>query len=503
MVPEKLSHKVVRGVGWNFVGVFGTLAINFVYTLIIARVVDPDNFGRLTFLLQLLGTLILVSSMGFEYAINKFAPLHRVENEPGKTMDMIRRMVLIKGSVILSLSLVLFLGSDLIAVHVFTKQGLSIYLKLVAVVMIPYGFEGIFRPLLVSFYEQKTANLSMVTARLLNLTLAVALIVWLSDISGGLYSELISWSFFLAVILVESKRKVFKAKVPKAKVGLGKVLRFSSFLYAYAIMNVLLGQQLDIILLGRFVPDSEIGFYFIGYNLSFIAISIFNLALAGGITLTFFSELYAKKDYNGLRRTYTVFFEYNYFTIIPIAVGGLVIGSELVGLLYPSAYLSAVPILMIFFVSFSVIKLGGITSTFMSAMEKEKTLVASRTIFGLTNLVLNLILIPMYGALGAAIATSIAGILGVAYESYVVHKLISPEYPTRFLGKIFLASLVMGIAVLATKLLVTDSIFVLLLVGLFVYLVLVYLMKPISKVVLETMEQTGVPLKRFWMKLLG
>jgi len=508
MATEKLSSKVVRGVGWNFVGIFGTLAINFIFTLVIARIVSPDDFGRLTFLLQLLATIILLSTMGFEYAINKFVPIHRVDGETGRTVDMVRKMFLLKLGVILALSLILFFGSDVIAQQVFTKGGLSFYIKLVAIIIIPYGFEGIFRPLLVSYYEQKVANLSIVTARLLNLVLATGLILVMSDISGGLYAELISWSLFLGIIVIESKRKIFTAKVAPDKVNLRTVMKYSSFLYAYAIMNVLLGQQLDIILLGRFQPDAEIGFYFIGYNLSYLGVSIFNLALAGGITLTFFSELYTKKDYEGLRKTYTVFFQYNYFTIIPIAVGGIIVGKELIELLYPLDYVAALPVLTIFFVSFCVIKLGGITSTFMSAMERERALVASRTIFGISNLALNLVLIPEYGAVGAAIGTSIAGILGVSYESYVVHKLVSPDYPTRFLGKVLLASLVMGVVVLGAKTFLggtvfgTNSVIILLPLGLVVYLVVVKLLKPVSNVVLEMMEETGVPLKRIWIRLL-
>lgn len=503
MAPEDLSRKVVRGVGWNFLGVFGTLAISFVYTLIMTRIVDPDNFGRLTFLLQLLTTTILFSTMGFESAINKFVSTHKVEQQTGKTVDMIRKMILIKLFVILSISLGLYLGSDHIASFFFGSVGLSLHIKLVAIVLIPSGLEGLFRPLLVSYYETKVTNLSMVAARLLNILLASSLIILLSDISGGLYAELISWSFFLAILLIATRKRVFAKKVVPVRIDLKRVLRFCSLLYAFTIMNMILGQQIDILLLGGLTPDAEIGFYFIGYNLSFLAISIFNLALAGGITLAFFSELYAKKDYKGLRTTYTVFFEYNYFTIIPIAVGGLIVGQQLVGLLYPSEYLAAVPILSVFFIGFSIMKMLGITSTFMMAMEKEKALVASRTLFAVTKIGLNLVLIPVYGAVGAAIATSIAAILIVSYESYVVHKLVSPEYPTRFLAKVLLASFVMGAAMFFTQFFLTDSIIILLIIGLVVYLVMVYLLKPVSKVVLEKMEDTGVPLKIFWKKLLG
>jgi O-antigen/teichoic acid export membrane protein len=503
MAQERLSRTVVKGVKWNFLGVYGALAVNFIYTIVLARIVDPADFGRLTFLLQLLTTIVLLSTMGFESAINKFAPVHRVEEQIGKTVDMIRKMVFLKLFVILLLSLAFFLGSDYIASVLLGRIELSLYIKLIGIILIPYGFEGIFRPLLVSYYEMKIASISMVTARLLNLLLATFLILFLKDIAGGLYAELISWSLFIAIVLIGSKKRVFKEKVAPQRVEFKRVMKYSLFLYIFLIMNVMLGQQLTIVLLGVLGPEVEVGFYFIGYNLAFLSVSLFNLALTGGISLTFVSELHAKRDREGLRTAYTVFFEYNYIAMIPIAIGGIIVGQELIGLLYPASYLAALPILIIFFVSFCVIKLGWITSTFMSAMEKEKTLVASRTVFGLSNLALNIILIPTYGAWGAAVATSIAGISSAIYESYIVHRLVSPEYPRTFLAKVLLASLVMAVAVFCTKYFVTDSIFILLIVGLLVYLVMVYLLKPVSRVVLEKMEETGVPLKLLWRKLLG
>jgi O-antigen/teichoic acid export membrane protein len=175
------------------------------------------------------------------------------------------------------------------------------------------------------------------------------------------------------------------------------------------------------------------------------------MALTGGITLTYLSELYAKKDKVGLKKTYTIFFEYNYFFMIPISVGGIILSEELIVLLYGPEYSNAILILSIFFISMLIMKLGMITSTFLSAMDSEKKLLYSRSIFGITNISLNLILIPIYGAFGAVIGTSCAGIAGAAFESYLVHNLVKPKYSFEFLAKIMAASMVMGLIIWGLK----------------------------------------------------
>ena len=271
------------------------------------------------------------------------------------------------------------------------------------------------------------------------------------------------------------------------------MLKYSSFLYFFAVVNFVLGQQLDIIMLGRMWPDpSEISYYFIGYNLAYFSVSFFTMALAGGISLTLYSELYARRNYKGLRDLFSAYYQYMYLTIIPIAIGGALIGPDLLVWIFGSEYQGAVPIFTLFIFTLIVIKYGGLTSTVMNAMGKERKIVVSRGMFGIANVCLNLYLIPKHGALGAVMGTSIAYMIGIMYEAYVTHKLLHPKYPVAFTIKILAASLVMGGLMYILQ--PYAAWYFLIVLGSAAYLALLILLKPISGDIVEIIED-AVPVR--------
>jgi O-antigen/teichoic acid export membrane protein len=466
--------------------------------------------------MSILATFVTFTSIGFELTLNKFIPTFRVKKQYSKLNNLVNTLARIKFVVVCAVALILFFAADIIADNVFDKPGLNNYIKFVAVMLVPFAFEIVFKAVLASYYEQKFINIVNVFIRFTFITLAVILLIFGYGIIGILVSNLIVTSvivliFYYRTVQVISKdlEKVKPGKKSSSDINVSKVLNYSGNLYLFIVLQYLLAEQLDILMIGSWWPTGEVASYGIGYRFVYFSVSFFAMALAGGITLTYLSELYAKKDKKGLKDTYSIFFQYNYFFMLPISVGGLLLSTELITLLYTDEYSWAIPILSIFFVSMLVMKLGGITSTFLSAMDCEKKLIVSRGIFGITNLILNLILIPTYGAFGAVIGTSCAGIAGVAYESYLVHQLVAPVYPLKFLGKVVTASLAMGGVILVARGAIyslipsTIGVVILILIGFAVFLGISILLKPISKEVAEMIKDSKLPLKNLLLKMYG
>jgi O-antigen/teichoic acid export membrane protein len=161
----------------------------------------------------------------------------------------------------------------------------------------------------------------------------------------------------------------------------------------------------------------------------------------------------------------------------------------------------------IMFVSITITKIGGIPATLFIAMDKEKVMILSRTIFGISNIVLSIVLIPKYGAIGSVISSSVAGVSGIIYESVVLHKLLCPSYPIDFLWKIICASVIMGVIIYLLKPLLfalSDYIglFLAILTGVIIYGFLVIKLKPISNEVIDLFSTTKIPFKDKVIKIL-
>ena len=447
--------KVISGIGWNFVGMIAGSVAGFLSSILLARFLMPHDYGNLALTLSVLNVLVIISAQGFEFALNKYIPVLITEQRTGAILHLVKRLTLYKVVLALVLSIVIFAVADLLAGSLFRKADLAPYLRILSLMVVPYSLDPIYRGLLTGFYRQKFINLLDAGVKGLYLVLAATVLLLQYGVAGVLYVSLLAQ----VVLVLLAARKGLAAIPPGKHTGaspdLGKVLRYSFYLYVFSIMNFVLGQQLDMIMIGALIPDiNQVAFYTIAYSFSYTSLSFLSLVLGGGITLTYFSELYAKKDLQGLRRSYIVMFEYLFVYIIPVGVIGAVLAPSILYIIFGEAYAGTVVVnlLTLYFPVMIFLKFGGVTSTFMGAMDQEKKLVTSRAIFGATNIVLNFLLIPPMGAFGALIGTGVASILGLGYESFVVHRCLRPRYPVRFLGRIVCIALVSGAAAFGLRL---------------------------------------------------
>jgi len=155
----------------------------------------------------------------------------------------------------------------------------------------------------------------------------------------------------------------------------------------------------------------------------------------------------------------------------------------------------------------SLAKMGGVTANYLQALNRERVLVKARVIFGVVNFVLDVLLIPWLGALGAAIATSLATNGGVAYEWVVMHRELRPKYPWMFLVKVLAASLVMGGAIwwlgayIAWRPLLRLPF--LIFFGGAVFAAALVVLRPFRKEHIELLETLPLPFKNLWLRWLA
>ena len=517
---SKGPGKVITGIGWNFVGLIAGSVSGLVSGVLLAVLLGPSDYGYMALVMSVLNVLVVGSALGFEFALNKYIPLLLAEKKSSGILRLVRNFTIIKVAIAVALSVVISLTADMLADTVFRKPELGVYLRVLALLVVPYSLESIYRGLLTGFYLQKFINLLDAGTKALYLAVAAVVLLRGYGVLGVLFVSLLIQVIFVTL----AARRGFAAIPPGHVAGeppqMGKVLRFSLYLYLFTVMNFVLGQQLDVMMIGGMVSDiRQVGYYNIAYTFAYMSLSFFSLVLGGGITLTYFSELYGKKDMEGLRRGYTVLVEYVFVFIIPLAIVGAVLAKPLIYLIFGVQYAgtAVVELLALYFPVMAFLKFGGVTSTFMGAMDQEKKLVISRTIFGSTNIVLNYLLIPSLLAFGALIGAGVASIAGLAYESYVVHKSLHPRYPYRFLGRMIAISLVSGLAAYILRLLIEPAAAAagfgpqgtsLLVLGgaglpwLGLTMALFILLKPLSSETADVIDKVPMPFKKTVMRLI-
>jgi O-antigen/teichoic acid export membrane protein len=136
---------------------------------------------------------------------------------------------------------------------------------------------------------------------------------------------------------------------------------------------------------------------------------------------------------------------------LPVAVGGALLASRLVRLVYGDTFEHAYPILVILLLAFPAIAFGYISVGFALASARTRLYAVTAGVAAVINVVANILLIPHYGAMAAAwitVATEF-GVVGVLLAVLARSERLS--LPWAAWAGSAAATLCMGVAVVALK----------------------------------------------------
>jgi O-antigen/teichoic acid export membrane protein len=142
-------------------------------------------------------------------------------------------------------------------------------------------------------------------------------------------------------------------------------------------------------------------------------------------------EMQKRKQLALLRQGLSRIYLFVFLGILPIVAVGVVYAQEIINLLFGASYLAAAPALRILFVASLLYALAAVNNAFLSGVGKP--MLTARSVFtaGGINVVLNILLVPSYGIVGAASATLVSIICMLAMGIRYVQRSISFKVPWR------------------------------------------------------------------------
>lgn len=207
--------------------------------------------------------------------------------------------------------------------------------------------------------------------------------------------------------------------------------------YAVNYVTTWVLQLSDRYLLGHLASLSAAASYSIAYTLG----GAVALVITRPFSLVWWVYIYPISQRDDAPQVFKLIFRWYSFLLLFATLGLALIGESFLDILFPASYhgqsltISIVALSTVFNSIFTVFNLG-------MNLRRKTWLASIALIFSaLLNIGANLVLIPLYGAMGAALATLIAYI-ALALVSYLFNQRI---YPVPFQINLFLVVLIMGI----------------------------------------------------------
>ncbi|MDH3627299.1 MAG: polysaccharide biosynthesis C-terminal domain-containing protein [Acidobacteriota bacterium] len=404
-----------RDVLTTFCSRAAVLIFGVVQSVVVARYLLPEGRGQFATLMLVPQLMVVVAPLGMQWSLIYYLRQKGAD----------RRSLLQNGLGVALLLGVLALGATL-SVEYFLRDGLlaglSLTSLLLAALIVPV------RVMLGTLVGVFRGTQRIVQANILNtvwpvaqlVAVIVALVVLARGIAGMAGAILVCE----LLVVMWAGTMIFRGVAPRPRLQAKHVAPLVSYGLRVYLFSMLLfvNYRLDMALLRHFVDYTEVGYYATAVGLGEI---LWNVPTS--LTFVLFPYVIGIADEERDRRTITL----SRMTVAAMFVICLVFGifaRPIVTLLYTDAFLPAVFPLVVILPGILAMSIQQVLGSTLAARGRPERVTIAAAAGIVINLLLNLWWIPMYGAAGAAAASTIsysvvAGIVIIEFSRLSSHGL--------------------------------------------------------------------------------
>ena len=373
--------------------------------VLLARVLSVSEYGTVALGLSWLSIVATLACFGTDTVSVRFIAEANAKGDQGQIAAVMRW----GRNVTLSLGTVIGLASCGLIYLMFSDFSNSQLLALFMIVMsTPFLALALNRA---SVLRGVKKAVSAATVEMLIKPAAILLLVgavaWISDWSPTVIAVAIAVliaHLVMTVASVGATRKIAACPVTHAASSQTKEwLAVAKPIALMSVMGVLIG-NLDTVLVGYFVDADSAGIYRASAQLANLV--SFGLAASNGIMAPVIAELYSSGKKDELHKT----LRYSVALVAFVGVGGAIVmaaAGPLALQLFGSEYQAGYQALLILLGAQAINALCGPTGVMMAMTGHQTQAARIFAISALVSVVLNILLIPQYGILGAATANAI------------------------------------------------------------------------------------------------
>jgi len=413
-----IKNKLIKETFWSFAGKGTTFLLVMLFNVYLARRLGTERFGEWAFFFSLLTVISVLSYSGINASARRYVA-QRSETE--ELSGVLKSSVRLRFIVSLVFAVSLFLVRRPLAAFIGRPEFAPLFAAAAPLIF----FAG-----LVEFLKQVFTGLHRIRynfiVNLVEYGLKLLLVVFFLGFSRSLTGIVNSFTiaaFTAAVIGFYCLRKNFymKDRADGKKDFTKHIFKYSIPLFFIGI-GFLLVTEIDTLMLGVLSTDREVGLYAVAKQI-IVKLPHISLAMAMGIM-----PVFAKLNSKNKRKLMALFYrllKMNAVVFLVIVTILLFFSRSFICFAFGSAYSAAALPLRILtaylvFYSFSVL-----LSSFLNYQGRAAKRAVSLGACMLFNIALNVLLIPAYGAVGAAVATTVSFFPYTVLNAIEVRKVFS------------------------------------------------------------------------------
>lgn len=422
--------KVLKNYFWNLSYQIFILIVPFITIPYISRVLGPEGVGINSYTNSIIQYFILIGSLGFSLYGNREIAYNRNNNEKVNQIFwgvFFSRLI----SVLISFFLLFFMLSTNLS-GIYRNYILVQSIQLIAVV---FDFSWLF----MGMENFKITVIRNTFIKILSVIMIFCFIRTSNDVI--LYIFIVGLSTLLGnLTLIPYLRKIIKR--PK--------LKSIELKYHYKNAMILFLPQISIniyivfnkTLLGIFKNTNEVAFFDSSDKVIKLILTI--VTSMGLVMLPHISGYFSKNEIKNVEKIVQLSIKSVLTISIPLMFGTMLIANNFVQLFYGSKFTNVSSLLIVQSVAIVFMSLSNVLGTqYLLPAKRNRDYTVAVTLGAIVNIISNLVLIPVLGALGAIISSVLSEFSVCIYEIRIVKKYLDIKILSFDVVKILIISTIM------------------------------------------------------------
>lgn len=399
MVDKAFASRFIKGIAATSVGTLSQITLGMLSLVIAIRYVSKEEFGGFV-LIQVIATLLVsVSNVCLENtAITKM-----IASTEDRVKGIITNTAICYQSIIAMLmSVLIFLCRPLfLYIGNFFEQGdLFIFIPLFYVLN---SFNAFFYGILRGFYRYKYMASCQLVSGMIKLLL---IIVLLSQLKMGLPGLI--WAFICSQVVSIVLQFLMIPVRKRINLNLGMYREILKFGFPLGLNNILtmIYTKIDRFMLGGMIGPIGVAYYEVASKIPDSSSSMFLSYIS--VFFPNMSELFSKKKYAEATEILNNSLRVVSFVIMFGAFVALLFEDDIVEFLFSAEYLESASALSLLIVSLCIFMVGNVLGISLVSMGQSDKPVKINLVDVISNIIGNLVMIPVFGFMGAVYSTLLA-----------------------------------------------------------------------------------------------
>ncbi|MCK5283692.1 MAG: flippase [Nanoarchaeota archaeon] len=464
--------RVAKNSLWNFFGTNAMKILTMVIAVLLARFLGDISFGKLSFALAFTEIFSILIDWGTRLLL-----VRDISTDKNKSEKYLGNVLTLKIFTSIIVAIIIFILVNLLGYPADTK--IAVYLA--TLITIFQSFQLTIGAIYQAFERQEFVAITKIIRVILRFAITLPLLL----LGYGLIPVMIGYVIVFLISLIITSF-ICRFKFINLKFSFDKVVFKHFFIKSIPFMLsslfVVIFFKVDIVMLEMIKGEAVVGWYSAAHNLVDGLVSIPMAISAALLPVTISYFLKSKEKLIFLYKSSIKFLSLISF---PVAFGTLFIAKDVILTIYGIKYQNSILALQYLVWSIIPIFIVYMMGNLQIAIHREKIGMYALGFTALTNIVLNLILIPKYSLIGAAIATLISQLIYIVLYHLINNKYFEKISLISLIYKQVIASIIMAIVLYYLNLFWIMSI----IVGAAIYSFLIIIFKTISKEELSIFKQ--------------